>query len=68
MEQKTENSPFTAYELTLLSDALVCAIQMNNDAVKLTMCFDAIDAIRAQNDELQSLNSKICNMMMEDNE
>ena len=57
------NNIFTQDELRLLSDALIIAIRSNSEAAKLTISGRVIDAIRANNDVLAYLNTKICRMM-----
>ena len=57
---------FTNDELILISNALIQAIQSNNEAAKLTVSRVAVDAIRRSNATLAALNSKVCNLIQED--
>lgn len=56
---------FTQDELRLLSDAILCAIQANGTAAKLTTSPRAVTAIMEHNDRLRELNNKVCGMMEE---
>lgn len=58
--------PFTENELRLLSDCLILAIQSNNDAAKKTVSRKAGEDIAACNRVLQHLNTKVCDMMEEE--
>lgn len=57
---------FTQDELKMLSDAILCAIQSNNQAAKLVTTNRASIAIMEENDRLNELNNKICHMMEEE--
>ena len=59
---------FTQDELQMLSDAILCAIQANGTAAKLTTSPRAVTAIMEHNDRLRELNNKICGMMKGDEE
>jgi hypothetical protein len=56
---------FTQDELNLLSQAILCAIQANGTAAKLTTSQRAVTDIMEHNDRLRELNNKICGMMEE---
>ena len=56
---------FTPAELEMLSNALIVAIQNNNDAARLTVSREAVEAIGRSSKALAALNSKICGMMEE---
>lgn len=57
---------FTNDELILISNALIQAIQSNNEAAKLTVSRAAVEAIGRSSGQLARLNSKICNLIQED--
>lgn len=62
--EKTASAlPFTDSELELLSAALIIAIQNNNEAAKRTVSQKAVADLIVCNTALQTLNTKICNMM-----
>lgn len=62
--EKTASAlPFTDAELFMLSDALIAAISANNKASSLAAGASIRDAIREENKKLAALNTKICNMM-----
>lgn len=54
---------FTQDELQMLSDAILCAMQANNQAMKLVTTNRATNAIMNENDLLRELNNKVCGMM-----
>lgn len=56
---------FTYDELELLSNALIIAIQSNNEAAKLTASREVVEAIGRSSKALAALNTKICDMMEE---
>lgn len=51
---------FTNNELLLISNALLLAIQNNNEAAKLTVSEKVVEEIGRSSKELQALNSKVC--------
>lgn len=57
---------FTQEELTTISNALLQAIQNNNEAAKLTISPAVADAIGKSSAELMRLNTKVCNLMQEE--
>lgn len=61
--QNDAECSLTKYELQMLSDAILCAIQANGTAAKLTTSLRAVTAIVDHNNRLKELNNKICGMM-----
>lgn len=64
-EQNDAECSFAQEELKMLSDAILCAIQANGTAAKLTTSPRAVTAIMEHNDRLRELNNKVCGMMEE---
>lgn len=59
---------FTNEELIVISNALILAIQNNNEAAKLTISREAVEEIGKSSNALCKLNSKVCSMMEDDKE
>lgn len=59
---------FTQDELTLLSQAILCAIQANGEAMNHTTSRAAAKTMLAECDRLRELNNKVCCMMIGDDE
>lgn len=56
----------TQTELLLLSDALVAAISRNSEAMSLIVSLSTSKAIKADNEKLRDLNTKLCEYMNEE--
>jgi hypothetical protein len=67
-DQNYVECSFTQEELKMLSDAILCAIQANGTAAKLTTSPRAVTAIMEHNVRLKELNNKVCDMTKGDEE
>lgn len=56
----------TDREISLLSDALLCALRCNYEAAKLVSGMEIVNTIGAANAEIRDLNTKLCRIMKED--
>lgn len=59
---------FTQDELQMLSDAILCAIHANGNAMKLTTSRTAVEDMMDECNRLKELNDKVCGMMKGDDE
>lgn len=64
-EQSAPACPFTAEELSMLSNALILAIRKNSEAMNQITQSRLRAILKDHTNELRYLNTKVCNMMNE---